>query len=269
MRFRPTYADDVRSRRLVCDRGQSIDEAVLCEVPPQRVLAVDPAAQQIPGEPPARVVERGLVGELRRGERTPDVFGLHQTSAGNVPADGAHREADRVDLVQQCEQERALVPGVRMPVSVERRKACRGERLVHGAPVSYPRITLGRAPGVPSESRCEAGVQQVGVARPAAVVHQPRHHAHAELAQPTEACVGEAPVAAVRMLRGHVLPQHRIPKRVHAERGEPIEVARPPMVTRQARLVDLPVTDAKHRAFVSAPQLESTHHDRPSNAPLS
>ncbi len=109
--------------------------------------------------------------------------------------------------------------------------------------------------GMARQAFGEAGVEQVGVARPAAMVHQPDDRLDPEFGEPAQPFVGEAPVAAVRVVRRHRLPQDRIAQRADAERGDAIEILDAVPVAGLGELVAIVVADADHGTFEPAPKL--------------
>ena len=87
---------------------------------------------------------------------------------------------------------------MRVPVAVEGAEAGGGERLVDRRIGVEPRVALGDGAGVACELLGELRIEQVGIARAAAVVEKPGDGADAERLEAAEALVGPAPVVGGR-----------------------------------------------------------------------
>ena len=83
--------------------------AAPAQVIPQRMPAVDAAAQQVPAQPAPLVLEVGLIREERRAVGLAEVVGLHQLGGRVDAPDLAHREHHGAALVEQRVAEGALV----------------------------------------------------------------------------------------------------------------------------------------------------------------
>ncbi len=151
---------------------------------PQGVALLHSSAEQIPAQPPALVVEAGLMGDGAGGIGAAEVLGLDQASGWVDLADRGHGQADAVDLVEQSFVEAALVQQVRMPEAVESGEPSCGQGLVDRRPFRYPRISLRRRRREPRQPPGEFGVDQAGIGGTRAVVDEAPDRTDAELAHP-------------------------------------------------------------------------------------
>ena len=218
--------------------------------------AVHPAAEQIQRQPAPLVLEIGLVAQPGTGEGPAQILGLNQPRAGDAAADRAHRAQRSPALVHHHAQERRPVPVVRVPVAVQPGEPRGRDRLVHRGPVLDPPVARGHRVGVGGELLGELRVQQVGVARPRAVVQQADDRRQPEAAQPCQSRVVPSPVPQVGMVWRHPLPQHGVAQDANPERSHPVQVVVPLEVARLAELVAPLVADAHHAAFKATPHLE-------------
>jgi hypothetical protein len=102
----------------------------------------------------------------------------------------------------------------------------------------------------------KGGIEQAGVTRAAAVVHQPRNRRDAERMQPRQAFVMPAPVALVGMLRRDRFPQDRIAQRLDAERGNGIKIGDAVGVAGLGKLIAEIVAHAGNGTFDATPQFQ-------------
>jgi hypothetical protein len=99
-------------------------------------------------------------------------------------------------------------------------------------------------------------IEQIGVTRPAAVVHEAGDRSHFQSSHPSQALVRPPPIAFVRVVRGDRFPEHRVTEGADAEPRYRIKILDPPDVAGVGKLVSELVTDADGRAFEAAPQLQ-------------
>ena len=209
------------------------------------------AGEQIEPEPPALVLEAGLVREQRGRKRLAHVFRLDQSRGGIDSADLAHRQCRAEALVVESAQAGRVVASVRIPVAVKAGEACGGEDFVHRSPVGDPRVPLRHRARVPGELARKLRVQQARVPGTAAVVQKCRDRADAELAQARKPAILDVPAA-----RLDVLPEDRLAERTDAQRRESIEVLDSRVMAVAPDLVVPPVAHTVHRAFHAAPELQ-------------
>ncbi len=249
------------------DRFQPRLQAEADQAAPERMARLHPPAEQVPAHPPPLVVEAGLVGDRAGGIGAAEILGLDQAGRGVHPANGRHGQPHPIDLVEQHVPEAPLVEQMRMPKPIEGGKAGRGQGFVDRRPLADPGVALGDSRRETLETAREAGIDQAGVARAGAVVHQAGDGAHLQFAQAAQALVRPPPVEAVRRVRRDPLPEHRIAQRLEAQPREQVEIAEPLLMAASQRLVEEPVADPVHRALMPAPQLQLSHppaiHDDP------
>jgi hypothetical protein len=89
---------------------------------------VDHAAQQVPGQPAALVVELDDLGHFRRAVGLAEVVGLHQLGVRIDGADRAHRQHGGAALDQQGLDEGAVVApcGYQTPYRPAKRAVVQG-----------------------------------------------------------------------------------------------------------------------------------------------
>ena len=198
-------------------KGQLLTaNARLHELRPPLVLTVHAAAQQVKAQPAPAVFVVNLRLQRRRAKGFAQVFGLHQLGLRRDAAYGLHGQHHRAALVHQQAQKAGFALAVRVPVAVEPRKACRGQRLVDGGEVNQPGVALRHALGVAGQHRGKFGLVHGGVHRAAAVVHEAGNRGDAQRPQAGQALVVPAPVAVVGVQRRHGLQQHGVAQRAYA-----------------------------------------------------
>src|SRR5215213_9500128 len=106
------------------------------------------------------------------------------------------------------------------------------------------------------EQAGELRIEEIGVARPRAVVHQGPDHLDAMLAQMLEPLVVPGKVELAWSFRSNRLPQDRVANRLDAELDHRVEVAEARVMTGVDQLVAIVVADPDDRTFDPAPQLE-------------
>ena len=131
------------------------------------------------------------------------------------------------------------------------------QRLVDRRPGVDPRIALRHRTGVRGELRRKRRVEQVGVARSAAVVQQSADRGETELAHAREARVGPRPVESVRRVGRDPFPQQRKANALRPQRRQPIDVVQPLGEAARLQLVEPALADAIDRRLSSHPQSES------------
>ena len=159
---------------------------------------------------------------------------------------------------------------MRVPVAVQAAEACGGERLVDRGVVAHPRIPLGNGLRELRESIRQGGIDQAGRCRAAPVVKEAHDRRDAELPQAAQPLVRPAPVRGPEAAGRGPFPEHRVPERGDAERGEAVEVVEAVLVPGAADLIDVVVADPVDRALDPAPQLErqgAMHSSTPAGRP--
>ena len=219
----------------------------------------DAAAQQIPREPAARVVEGDLGGHRLGAVGAAQVVGLHQPGRRVDGADRLHREHGSPALVQHGGDEGPIAAGMRIPDAVEAAEPGRRYRFVDGRPVVDPGKPLCDRRGEPRQPGGEPGIEQAGVAGPAAVVHQADDGRETETAQGRQALVGEAPVGLLDRFRRCRFPEHRVADGADPERGEALEIVVAQVVPASVELRPVDVAHAIDGAFHTAPHLQRLH----------
>ena len=250
-------ADDVGRAGILAEPQELVGrDAGPGQVVPQRVLGADHAAQQVPRQPAALVVELGHVRQLGRAVGFTEVVGLDQLGVGIDGADRAHRQHHRAALVQQRLDEGAVVAPVRIPDAVQAGEAGRGAGFVDRGVVLEPGVARRDRAGVFGQLFGKVRVDQAGVARTAAVVDQAGDRGDAGIAQRVEALVRPGPVGLFDAVRGGALPDHRIADRADAEGCEAFDVVRASCVAVAIELVEVGVLNAVDGAFEAAPEFE-------------
>src|SRR5215218_5567792 len=153
---------------------------------------------------------------------------------------------------------------MRVPVAVERAEARGRQRFIDGGVALNPGITPGDAHGVAGEKLRKAWIEQIGIARPAAVVDEAGDRRDAEPSKTVEALVVPGPVRFVGPVRGDRLPQDGVAQRPKPKRRDPVEIVDPIAMAGLQALVAEIVGDPRDRAFQSAPHLKRwllTHHN--------
>jgi hypothetical protein len=107
--------DDVRRAGVGGQLLELTADAGTRQIGPERMPRRDPPGQEIEGQPAARVLVAGLIGEPWRAVGLREVLGLNQPRARVDLPDRAHREPDRHDLVDEDAHEQPVVTPVRMP----------------------------------------------------------------------------------------------------------------------------------------------------------
>ena len=250
------HAHDIGRARIIGDRAQPIGETEARQPVPQGMVHRKPAEQQVPPGPAPLVVERRLVLQGSGRVASAEVIGLDQTGVGAHPADGAHRGAHAVDLVEQRKPERMLVTAMRMPMAVQRGEARGRQRLVDRRPVGDPIVALRDLRREPGQLFGEAGIEQIGIARPAAMMEQSGDRPDPERAQPRQTRVAPCPVARSEAVGRDTLPQQRIAESRDAERGESVEVLDAILMPGQPDLVSEAVPHPVDGALDAAPEFE-------------
>ena len=97
--------DDVRRARVRCQLLELGAEARTREVRPERMPWRHAPGQEVERQPAARVLVARLIGERGRAVRLGEVLGLNQARGRIDLPDGAHREPDRGDLVEEDARE--------------------------------------------------------------------------------------------------------------------------------------------------------------------
>src|SRR3954467_2331304 len=120
---------------------------------------------------------------------------------------------------------------MRMPMPVEPGEASRSQRLVKRGEGVEPRIPLDDPAGKASQVPRELWIKQSGPARPTAVVTEADDGPDAEVPQTAEPLVGPAPIGIIGIIGDDALPEHRVAEGANAERGEPVEIIEPRIVT--------------------------------------
>jgi len=135
-----------------------------------------------------------LIGEVRRAERFAEVFGLHQLRVRVDLANRAHCQNCRATLIQQRTRKTETIHRVRIPAAVQGAKTSGGKRFIHRRIRVEPRIALRDGARVFCKLFGKGGVEQVRVARTAAVVQQADDGMNVELTQACEARICPRPI---------------------------------------------------------------------------
>ena len=88
------------------------------------------------------------------------------------------------------------------------------------------------------------------------MVDQADDRPHAERAEARQAFVRPAEVGCLEAAGSGPLPEHRLPERPHAERGQPVQVLQTARVARPLELIDVSVPQACDAALGPGPELE-------------
>ncbi len=159
-------------------------------------------------------------------------------------ADLAHRQHHAAALDQQRLQESQVIAAVRVPEAVEAGEARGGQRFVDGRVVLDPRVTRGDGAGIFRQLGREGRIDQAGVARAAAVVHQADNRGDPCVAQGRQALVRPFPVGAGNAVRRSALPQDRVADRADTESSKLGYVVEPVSMTVAVHLAVIIVVDA-------------------------
>src|SRR5690606_25723914 len=100
----------------------------------------------------------------------------------------------------------------------------RGERLVHRRVKVKIGVALGYVRGMASEEFRPSRVQQMSIARTAAMMTEACYGANTECPHPRHAQVMPCEVRTIRAVGGDRLPKHRITQRADSESGDPVEI---------------------------------------------
>ncbi len=99
-------------------------------------------------------------------------------------------------------------------------------------------------------------IQQIRVARPAAVMHETDNRTDSQFAQATQTLVGPMPIDSIQSVRRKPLPQNWIANRLDSKRSEAFQIARAPIVAAAIQLIEISVAHAIMRAFDTAPDFK-------------
>ena len=250
-------ADDVGRAGIVAE-PENVGRigAAAQQIVPERMVGADHAAEQVPAQPAAFVVELGDVGQFGRAVGLAEIVGLDQLGIRIDGADRAHRQHRCAALVEQCLDERTVVAAVRVPHAVQAGKARRGADLVDRGVVLEPWIARGDGAGIVGQALGKARIDQARVARAAAVVDQAGDRGDAGVAQRIEALVGPAPVGALEAVGRGALPQHRVADGANAERGEAVDIAGAVGMTVTVELAEIRILHTVDGAFEAAPKFQ-------------
>ena len=225
------------------------------------MACIDPARDELDREIRALAQKRDVrLLALVAGGEALQVFGQDELRSRHDRADPRHRSLLRKRLVNERAAERAVVAQVRIPDAVERGEAGRRQGLVDRRPAAHPRGRVRDGLGIVGEERGERRIEQVGVARPAAVVEQRDDRFDTGIGQRSQPRARPAEVDDQRIVGRRPLPQHRRPRRVDAERREQCDVAVAAVMPGQRELVDDAVRiDPCHRRLRRRPDFELAH----------
>src|SRR6185437_2185526 len=141
-------------------------------VPPEWMRVVEPAGEDVEGEPASIVVEDRLIAERGSTVGFAQVFGLHQLRVGHYGPNRSDGAANARALIHHRAHERAIVPGVWVPVTVKRGEARGGQRLVDRGEHADPGIPLRDGAGEIGQSCGETRVEKVGMAWTSSVMNK-------------------------------------------------------------------------------------------------
>src|SRR5689334_15002735 len=109
---------------------------------PQVVLTVDPAGEEVERKPAALILEVGLIAKEGSAPCLSQVFSLNEQRVRVEPANLAHRQLDGPALMNKSTHHEAFVARMRVPMTVERGEASRGQWLIDGGVGVNPWIAL-------------------------------------------------------------------------------------------------------------------------------
>ena len=200
-------ADDIgRARRVRQIPQPRLRDTGAEECTEPRVIPVHPAAQQIEAEPTALVLIVGLLTQHGGTEGLADILGQHEFRLWRNPANAAHCQCSAIALVEQRTQETVRILGVRMPQAVKTAEPCGCYRLVYRCEHHRVRIAACHLLRIIRQQLGKSRIEQICIARAAAVMKQSDNRRDAQLGQPGQPLVGPAPIRFVRRLRRDVLP---------------------------------------------------------------
>ncbi len=222
----------------------------------KRVSGHHAAGEQVERQPAPVILVIRLMLKGIGCERLPDVFRGQQFRVGDDLTDRFDRTLDRQALVDQRAERRVDVGEVRMPMAVQAGESSRGHRLVHGVPIVDPGIASRDLGRIVREQVGKLRIEQTGVPRARAMVHERGDHLDPALAEVFEPLVVPRKVELSRRLGRDRFPQDRIADRFDAETDHRVEVVEAGGVPGFDDLVTIFVADANDRTFDPAPQLQ-------------
>ena len=188
----------------------------------ERMRVVDASGDEFRREHRTFAQEAGVLRHagVARSEAL-QVFGEHEFRIGDHAPDAAHRRLLRERLIDHRAAEGAIVAHVRIPHAVERGEARRRQRFVDRRPAPHPGERFRRGAGILGEPHRKRRIEQIGVARTAAVMQQRDDRVDAVRAQRCKPRRGFAKIAVVRIERRDPLPEYRRARGMDAEHREP------------------------------------------------
>ena len=174
---------------------------------------------------------------------------------GDLP-DGPHRQRRAITLIHQRSKEIRDVLMMRIPVPVEAAEARRGQRLIDRRKHLDARITAGNHCRVLGQQLGKFGIEQICVMRAAAMMDEPSDRRDPQTGKPREPGVVPVPIGAVRVVRSHLLPKHRVSQNAKPQFGDGIQVFRSMTVAGLQKLVAEGVVHPGNCALDSAPDFD-------------
>ena len=144
-------------------------------------------------------------------------------------------------------------------MAVEPAEPSGGQGFIDGRKVLHPWISFCYATGEPGQFDWKLRVDQIRVARPAAMVNETDDWPDAEIAKHREAPIAPPPIQRPVALL-HSLPQNRIPHSLDAQSCYALKIVEPMFVTGTAQLLKILVMDTVLRAFHASPEFQRSRH---------
>src|SRR5689334_13746807 len=191
---------------------------------PHRMTLIDATRQQIEREPPALILERCLICKTLCAVHTTKIFCLDKLHRGNHFTHRFYRSARSQALIHDSIRKVAPRPTMRIPVTIQRREACRRQWLVDRSYISDLRIALCNSSRVIRELPGKPVIEQARVPGTAAVMNETHDGSDSVLLEQLHPFIGPAPVCLARRRRSGSLPQDRIANRSYAERCNSLDV---------------------------------------------
>src|SRR5690625_1084281 len=211
------------------------------------------AAEQIPAQPAAIILESSLGGQFRDRMTESQILGLDQSRRRVDQADFTHGGPDRVDLVEERQPAGILIAPVRVPVTIEAGEACRRQGFVDGCPVLDPRIALGNGARMGGEPRCEVIGQQACIGWAATMMNKADDRTDSEALEFGQLLVAPGEISLLGTVGRYALPQYGIAERLQLEFRKKHNIGEAIMMPGADRLIKVVIADPVQSVFTPTP----------------
>ena len=143
--------------------------------------------------------------------------------------------------------------GIPMPIKAGKAR-CR-QRFIDRRPHVDPGVTRRDLAGKACQLFGEERIEQICVARAAAMMDEACNHADPQLTQAGHARIRPAPIARVWRIWGNHIPDNRVTQRLHAKPSQKVEVRQPVGMAGFNNLVAVNIPHTNHTAFNAGPKL--------------